>query len=126
MGNLSHPRERDLRKSVLNLILAEAPASGQGYRTISVVDAPYATQRSPGFPVLLIPIVYGFGMNVIIKAPDQLGLRWELLTYLEIIVTICILGLLLIGFFSHRLLCIVRTSKASAFTHFPKINPTVG
>jgi hypothetical protein len=48
------------------LILAEALASGQGCRTISVVDEPYATQRPPGFPVLLIPVVYGFGMNVII------------------------------------------------------------
>lgn len=47
------------------LVLADALQSGQGYKTISIISEPYATERPPGFPLLLTPIMFSKNINVL-------------------------------------------------------------
>ncbi|MCP4360825.1 MAG: glycosyltransferase family 39 protein [Chloroflexi bacterium] len=47
------------------LVLADALQSGQGYKTISQISAPFATERPPGFPMMLAPIIYGKNLDIL-------------------------------------------------------------
>ena len=64
------------------IVLADALQLGKGFKTISILAEPFATERPPGFPLLLAPIITLMEINIV--ALKQFLVIWSGIAILSV------------------------------------------